>query len=182
MTIPEGETFSNQQLASDRLPTLASLSYEPVSPAYRRANLTITTLIFGLLLALVSGVRFQPFAELPEGLNIAYPFICGGILLLWASIFFYHWFADRLILFTIREQDIALSKGLIFKSVTCQPVLRIQHIELKRGPVDRMTGLAKLQVFSAGGVGHTFEIPGLPVSQAQKLRQYILAHKDVGAR
>ncbi len=182
MTTMDGETFSNRQLDTAALPSLDTLDYEPVSPTYRKANLIITTVIFSVLLLVVTGIRFQPFGELPEGLHIAFPFICAGLALLWAWIFFYHWFADRLIMFSLREQDISLSKGLIFRSVTCQPVLRIQHIELKRGPIDRMAGLAKLQVFSAGGVLHTFEIPGLPMGQAQKIRQFILEHKDVGAR
>ena len=60
-----------------------------------------------------------------------------------------------------------------------QPITRIQHIELKRGPIERKVGLARLQVFSAGGEMHTFEIPGLPLETAQQLRQFILQHKDM---
>ena len=182
MTTMDGSAFCNGQLDTAALPSLDNLNYEPVSPAYRKMNLIITTLIFSILFLIVSAIRFQPFTELPEGLQQAYPFICAGLLFFWTWIFFYHWFADRRIKFALREQDISLSEGLIFRSVTCQPVLRVQHIEIKRGPVDRMAGLAKLQVFSAGGVAHTFEIPGLPVEQAQKIRRFILEHKDVGAR
>jgi hypothetical protein len=36
-----------------------------------------------------------------------------------------------------------------------------------------------LQVFSAGGDMHTFQIPGLPVETAQQLRHFILQHKDI---
>jgi membrane protein YdbS with pleckstrin-like domain len=60
-----------------------------------------------------------------------------------------------------------------------QPLSRIQHIELKRGPLERSAGLATSHVYSAGGGAHTFEIPGLPVEQAQGLRQFILQHQDL---
>jgi membrane protein YdbS with pleckstrin-like domain len=70
----------------------------------------------------------------------------------------------------------------VFRGLSCQPILRVQHVEVKRGPFDRWAGLAKLQVFSAGGEMHTFEIPGLPLERAQRIRQYILDHKDVSAR
>ena len=57
--------------------------------------------------------------------------------------------------------------------------MRIQHIEIERGPLERSAGLATLQVFSAGGAHHTFEIPGLTYEKAIELRQFILNHKDV---
>ena len=178
----DGDNFSNHQIASETLPDIGELAFEPVSPAYRKLNLSILTIIVVVVLLAISVVRFQPFATLPDDLIFAYPFIAGGVVLLGSLIFTYIWHADKRIMYAIREQDLSLRKGLIFRSMTCQPILRVQHIELKRGPLDRAAGLAKLQVFSAGGAGHTFEVPGLPVAKAQKLRQYILDHKDVGAR
>lgn len=178
----ESVAFSNQQVPSGNLPAIENQVFEPLSPAYRKLNLTLTVVIFVGLALLVSAIRFQPFAELPEPLVFAYPIILSVILSIGVLSFLYHWFADKRINYALREQDLSLQKGLFFRSLSCQPVLRIQHIELKRGPLERMAGLAKLQVFSAGGAGHTFEIPGLGVAEAQKIRQFILAHKDVGAR
>ena len=178
----ESVAFSNQQVVSGNLPDLENQVFEPLSPAYRKLNLIVTVVLFTGLALIVSAVRFQPFAELPEPLMFAYPIIVAVIASIGVLAFLYHWFADKRIAYALREQDLSLQKGLFFRSLACQPVLRIQHIELKRGPLDRMAGLAKLQVFSAGGAGHTFEIPGLAVPEAQKIRQFILAHKDVGAR
>jgi len=69
--------------------------------------------------------------------------------------------------------------GLIFKKTVTQPILRIQHIELKQGPIDRKLKLANIQAFSAGGATHTFEIPGLEIKKAEALRQFVLDHKDM---
>jgi len=90
----------------------------------------------------------------------------------------YHFFADPIKQYALREQDVHFKSGLFFRTWTSQPILRIQHIELKRGPIERWAGLSTLQVFSAGGGAHTFEIPGLAHDDAIRLRQYILDHKD----
>jgi membrane protein YdbS with pleckstrin-like domain len=87
--------------------------------------------------------------------------------------------SDKRKFYSLREQDLSYRSGLIFRKTVSQPMLRIQHVELKRGPIDRKVGLAKLQVFSAGGALHTFEIPGLPLETAENIRQFILDHKDV---
>ncbi|MDG1254053.1 MAG: PH domain-containing protein, partial [Glaciecola sp.] len=79
----------------------------------------------------------------------------------------------------VREQDITLFKGLIFRKVITQPICRIQHIEVKRGPIDRKVNLAKLHVYSAGDIAQTFEIPGLDFTLANSIRNELLAHKDM---
>ncbi|HJL05550.1 MAG TPA: PH domain-containing protein [Polyangiaceae bacterium LLY-WYZ-15_(1-7)] len=55
------------------------------------------------------------------------------------------------------------------------PVDRMQHLDVDRGPVERAFGLARLSVFTAGGRGATFQLPGLPPERAYALRQRILA-------
>jgi hypothetical protein len=91
----------------------------------------------------------------------------------------YHIFADPIIQYAVREQDIHFQAGLFFRRLVSQPILRVQHIELKRGPIERKANLATLQVFSAGGVSHTFEIPGLEYHTAISLRKFIINHKDL---
>ena len=174
--------FSNQQLMQSELPQFPQLKLEPISAKYRIINLSIASLVTLVLIAIASFLRFNPFFELPEDLVYAYPFIVAVIGALGGVWFVYHVFADTKIKYAVREQDISKQAGLIFRGFSCQPVLRVQHVDVKRGPIDRWAGLAKLQVFSAGGEMHTFEIPGLPLENAEKIRQFILDHKDVSAR
>ena len=174
--------FSNQQIMQSELPQLTQLKLEPISAKYRIINLSIASLVTLVLIAIASFLRFNPFFELPEDLVYAYPFIVAVIGALGGVWFVYHVFADTKIKYAVREQDISKQAGLIFRGFSCQPVLRVQHVDVKRGPIDRWAGLAKLQVFSAGGEMHTFEIPGLPLENAEKIRQFILDHKDVSAR
>lgn len=171
--------FSNPLVPDELLPTILPLDKHPLSERYaplnRLLNLSFTLLICMLCIALY----FQSFIELPKVLHDFIPYFIWVTALLG---FFITWFSharDQAKSYTLRELDLHYSSGLFFRKVVSQPITRIQHIELKRGPIERKVGLASLQVFSAGGELHTFEIPGLPVDKAQQLRQFILQHKDV---
>ena len=175
----QASEFSNNVIPVSELPSLTTVTSEPISPAYRRLNLWLTSGIFGGVAAILVLVLIQPwFALLPPA-----PFIVslciGGVLFIGSWLFLYHFFADPLIRYSIREQDLVLFKGLLFKDVICQPILRIQHIDIQRGPFERMAGLATLKVYSAGGSLHTLAIPGLPADTADTIRQFVLNHSDL---
>ena len=81
--------------------------------------------------------------------------------------------------FALREHDISLHSGVLFKKTIIQPYTRLQHIEIKRGPLERYKKLASLALFSAGGSLHALEIKGLLEGDAEKIKQFILKHKDL---
>ncbi|MDC8832537.1 PH domain-containing protein [Alteromonas gilva] len=170
---------TNLPLQSSELPSLASLPAEPISPRYRILNLGLCVFFTLLITVILVGVRLQPWYDLPVEGEFGVSVAAFGVFILGSLSFGYHFFADRLIFYTIREQDIILYKGLFFKKVICQPVLRIQHIDIQRGPFERYFGLATLKVYSAGGSDHTLAIPGLPKDVAERLRQFVLDHSDL---
>ena len=174
--------FSNNQLSVDEIPSFKTLTLVPISKKYRALNIFSIGLIALALIGIITGLRFQRFWSLPDNLLLAYPYVVAGIVAIGGVWVLYHFFADVRIFYAIREQDISKQSGLIFRKLSCQPILRVQHVEVNRGPLDRWAGLASLQVFSAGGEMYTFEIPGLSLSRAEQLREFILAHKDIGAR
>ncbi|RDV28988.1 hypothetical protein DXV75_00530 [Alteromonas aestuariivivens] len=178
----QDSVFSNATVSVDSLPSVASLPMQAVSPRYRWVNIALEIGLYAMLIVLVSLIRWQPWWRLPESFVWAYPYMLVCLAIMCIGFAVYHFYADPLVRFALRERDLVLQRGLIFTKQLCQPILRIQHIELKRGPIDRLAGMTRLQVFSAGGAGHTFEIPGLPDGQARKLRQFILEHKDQGAQ
>lgn len=171
--------FLNAEVETNQLPQIQSLEQTNLSEKYPFINLIISICFTGLLLLIGTGVLFQPFIELPQELTKVLSYILVVVLLLGSLITCLNYMSDKRKSYAIRNLDIHYSSGLFFRKTISQPITRIQHIELKRGPIDRKTELAKLQVFSAGGSMHTFEIPGLPVDIAQKLRQFIIEHKDV---
>jgi membrane protein YdbS with pleckstrin-like domain len=71
--------------------------------------------------------------------------------------------------------DLMLARyGIVFHEEKAIPISRLQHVELGRGPLERLFGLATLVVFTAGSENAAFRLPGLRVERAQELRDQIL--------
>ncbi|MFT6989606.1 MAG: membrane protein YdbS with pleckstrin-like domain [Paraglaciecola sp.] len=171
--------FTNSTAPIDQLPSILTLDTQSLSEKYAPLNRLIN-LSFTLFVCVIGmALYFQPFVNLPIGLLNFIPFIIWAVALLGFLNTWYVHASDHVKFYALRELDLHYASGLFFRKVVSQPISRIQHIELKRGPIERKVGLATLQVFSAGGEMHTFQIPGLPLDTAQKLRQFILQHKDV---
>jgi hypothetical protein len=64
--------------------------------------------------------------------------------------------------------------GILFVEERAVPVRRMQHVDLVRGPLERLFGLATLVVFTAGNEGSAFRVPGLAAARAQELRDHIV--------
>lgn len=171
--------FTNNQIDASDMPSVESLELTPLAPDYRMCHLLSIAFGFFIPLIIVSVVRFQPFFNLPEQLLRVYPFIAAGIMVLASLVIVYSFFADAQKGFALREHDLHYQSGLWFETGVTQPILRIQHIELKRSAWERLFGLASIEVFSAGGSSHTFEIPGLEYETAQQLRSHILNSRDI---
>jgi membrane protein YdbS with pleckstrin-like domain len=171
--------FTNPTVPIEQLPAILTLDKQSLSEQYAPLN-RLLNLGFTLVVCLIGmALYFQPFVDLPKDFLNALPFIIWAVAILGFLNTWVSHACDLVKSYALRELDLHYSSGLFFRKVVSQPITRIQHIELKRGPIERKVGLATLQVFSAGGEMHTFQIPGLPVDTAQQLRQFILQHKDV---
>ena len=76
--------------------------------------------------------------------------------------------------FCVDDRLMRMRYGIVFVEERLVPVPRMQHIDLMRGPIERLFGLATLVVFTAGNEGSSFRVPGLAVGRAQELRDRIL--------
>lgn len=77
--------------------------------------------------------------------------------------------------------DVDLYRGVFVKKRTLVPLVRVQHVQTKQGPILRAHGLASVTVSTAG---ESFEIPGLAEDEAERLRDRVaelarLAKEDV---
>jgi membrane protein YdbS with pleckstrin-like domain len=172
-------SFSNQDLTPSVFPSINTLQSQPLSSIYIKTTLKIDLITLVAILVGVTALYFQSIFVLNPEFKQALPFISLGTLMLGGLRVAIKFLANRRKTYALREQDLHFSSGLFFRKTVSQPISRIQHVELSRGPIDRKVGLAKLQVFSAGGSTHTFEIPGLSLVTAQQIRQHIVEHKDM---
>ena len=72
--------------------------------------------------------------------------------------------------FQLREKDLVVQRGVLSRTTSIIPHRRIQHVDTRRDPLERRLGLARVVVYTAGIRGAEITIPGLPVAEAEALR------------
>jgi hypothetical protein len=68
-----------------------------------------------------------------------------------------------------RADDLIVRRGLLFRQVTVVPYGRMQFIDVSAGPIDRIFGLATVQMHTAAAASDA-RIPGLVQQEADRLR------------
>jgi membrane protein YdbS with pleckstrin-like domain len=76
--------------------------------------------------------------------------------------------------YAIRQDDVLISYGLIWRVRRCIPRLRIQHVDISSGPFQRMLGIVSLNLFTAGVLGAVGQIPGITGPQAERIREQLI--------
>jgi uncharacterized protein len=71
--------------------------------------------------------------------------------------------------------DVRVRHGWLWRTVSVVLHSRIQHVDTRQGPVERMMGLATVVMFTAGSVGASVAIPGLAAADAEALRDRLAA-------
>jgi membrane protein YdbS with pleckstrin-like domain len=72
--------------------------------------------------------------------------------------------------YEVREQEIELQQGVFVVKRTLVPMIRVQHVDTRQGPLLKKYGLATVDVSTAATV---HEIPALPMEEAEELRLFI---------
>ncbi len=73
--------------------------------------------------------------------------------------------------YEIRDDEVYLRRGVFTEVRTAVPLVRIQHVDSRRGPLERSVGLASCVVYTAGSRGADVRIPGLTPDGANDLRE-----------
>ncbi|MNM44417.1 Bacterial membrane flanked domain protein [compost metagenome] len=132
-----------------------------------RTARVITFLIF---LAIFIGVRIF-IKNWDETFVLVATIIQGVILLLLAlNAFLYPKIEYRQWKYSITEDKIEFYHGIFFVQHTIIPMLRIQHITVNQGPINKLYKIATVSISTAGGV---FGLVGLPKETADEICDYI---------
>lgn len=73
--------------------------------------------------------------------------------------------------FEVRDDHLYIEHGVLKKTYSMVPYVRVQHIDTDRGPIDRVLGLSKLRVYTAGSKGADIKIPGIAKDEASQLQE-----------
>jgi membrane protein YdbS with pleckstrin-like domain len=74
----------------------------------------------------------------------------------------------------LREDDVVARFGVVVRVTRSIPRVRVQHVDVVSGPVDRALGLVEVSLHVAGSAGPVLTIPGLRPEEAEELRQALL--------
>ncbi len=145
--------------------------WQRLSPHYLTSNLLGVAVGAALL---GGGGTVAAFLFLPE----PWGWVVLGVMLAWfgwrairAPRVFRRWgYAER-------ENDVYLTRGLWFRHLTCVPYGRMQMVEVSSGPIDRLFGLASVEMVTSSTSG-TVTIPGLDKDAAAALRDRLIARGE----
>jgi membrane protein YdbS with pleckstrin-like domain len=71
-----------------------------------------------------------------------------------------------------------LRRGHLWRSETRVPQSRVQHLDLRRGPLQRRRGLSTLVIHTAGTRHSAVAVSGLDMDDAERLRDILARQSD----
>ena len=78
--------------------------------------------------------------------------------------------------YKIGEGQLRVAHGWLFRTDTIVPFVRVQHIDVGQGPVERWFGLSHLVVHTSGTHNSMVTLPGLHADLAAAMRETIRRH------
>lgn len=87
-----------------------------------------------------------------------------GLSMLWPALE-YEYFR-----YGVREHDLLVQRGVIFRRRSSIPHNRIQHVDTRQGPIERLLGLSSVAVYTAAGMSADGSVPGLAEGEAEAMR------------
>lgn len=123
-------------------------------------TLPLAGLGLGIVLGAELGRGLLPLAVVP-------PLVGAGIGL-WHGTRAYERYR-----YDLDDERVLLHHGVVFRSEQTVPLLRLQHVDLARGPLERALGLASLTIHTAAPSADV-ELPGIAESDVEQLRADLL--------
>jgi uncharacterized protein len=161
--------FTNTPIDPSVLPQAEKLTYQPLAPAWLKTSYISIVIFFFILLVPVMVLSLTKGGKYTGLYLIPLVWLLWLLFSLWLTKMDYQYRG-----YSLREKDILYRKGVLFKSMTAIPFNRVQHVEIKQGPIARYFGLHTLAVYTAGGESSDLSIPGLEGDMAQQLKTFII--------
>jgi uncharacterized protein len=157
-----------------RSETHTERAFLPLDPRVVKLWIVTDLIGYGILLLILLigssvGLFFQP--------RLFLWFIAGWMLLAALCVWYSVWRPPRAYRawgYRIDARVLEIRSGIIFQRTRLLPLSRLQHVDLERGPFERMYGLASLVLHTAGTHSASIRIPGLDAEYAVRLRDHLV--------
>ena len=80
--------------------------------------------------------------------------------------------------YALELNHLMVRRGIVFRSMSSMPYGRIQYVDVDSGPLERMCGVARLTVRTAGTTTGTMVLFGIPLNVAEELRADLVRRAD----
>ena len=104
--------------------------------------------LVGLPFSLAAGVGASVVLNTAAGVVVGASLLAGNtfLALVWPALEY------RFFRYAVREDDLLVRSGVLFRRWSSIPHHRIQHVDTRQGPIERALGLSRLLVFTAAGM------------------------------
>ncbi len=111
--------------------------------------------------------------------GVALAAACAGTLVLALGVWTLAWplLEWRRYHYGIREHDLLVQSGVLFRHTVSIPLDRIQHVDTRQGPLERLFGLSRVVVYTAAGMSADGSVPGLDEEGADALRDRLVGRR-----
>lgn len=155
-------------------PSHSSTGFQPLDLRVVKLWRVSTLIGFGVLLLIL----LIPVVAVSVAEPRALVWMVGAWLVAAAlSVWFCLWYPPRSYRrwgYRIDAKVLETRSGMAFQRTRLLPLSRLQHVDIERGPLERMFGLAALVLHTAGTHSANIRIPGLEASEAMRLRDHLI--------
>lgn len=164
------EEFTNETIDTKQLPRYESVELTSLHKNYWKVLLINNAIIFSI----IAIVMIFLWINIEDSQEFS-PFLVFGIFLVIVNVsFFLNRISFKKKAYAFRNHDVIYRSGLIATNTMVIPYNRVQHVALHEGFLSRYFGLAKVEIFTAGGSASDIEIPGIAKEEAENIKQLLM--------
>ena len=149
----------------------------PVEPGYKnvlRVRMAVAGLVIASLALVADRLLLAPAGF--GGILVVAAILKALLLVVVAPERIY-----RRLRYGVGERLLQVVRGWLFHTDTVVPLVRVQHLDVVRGPFDKLFGTASLVVHTAGTHNSIVTVPGLAPQRAAEMRDIIRQHVSTDA-
>ncbi len=135
-----------------------------------------------VITAVVAGIEYWVLAR--WGVSLIRPGLLSACVALLVFLLSFAWppLHYRFWRWQVQTDRVLIQKGVIWRSRSVIPRVRVQHVDTRTSPMQRWFGLSSLIIYTAGTRGADAEIPGLAADEAEALREELARLEDLDER
>jgi len=163
------ENFTNETIDTTQLPRFEHVPFTPLHRDYWKVLLIGYAIFYGIF-----GIGIAMLLVFVDEAAQYRTVIIGGYIALLAISLLLARIGFNKKGFAFRTHDVLFRSGIIATSTIVIPYNRVQHVALHEGLLSRIFGLAKVEIFTAGGKESDIEIPGIAKPHAEDIKQLLM--------